>query len=81
MNMQYPTIKLWQTANDTKSWQKVNYTIHDQDRTIEAVSLLMQQGAMKQLFDFDNYLDDPKIDWSNVELTKHLETILAMDDD
>lgn len=77
MNMEYPAVKFWQ-FNDSK-WQKTKYTIHDQERTIEAVSLLLQQGAMKQIVDFDNYLDDPKIDWSNVGLIKDLEKILAMD--
>lgn len=79
MNMQNPALKLWQN-NDSK-WQRVKYGIHDQERTIEAVSLLLQQGAMKQIMDFDNYLDDPKLDWSNVALIKDLEKILAMDND
>lgn len=77
--MERPALKLWQ-FNESK-WQTTKYSIHDQERTIEAVSLLLQQGAMKQIVDFDNYLDDPKIDWSNLELIKDLDKILAMDKD
>lgn len=78
MNMQGPALWLWQN-NDGK-WVKGEYSIHDATQTIDAVSLLLQKGVMKQLVDFDNHLDNPEMDWTNAELNKALDSLLAMDD-
>jgi ER membrane protein complex subunit 8/9 len=45
---------------------------------LDAVSSLLQRGAMKELNDFDNYLDNTESDWSNEHLNRDLNQILAM---
>lgn len=58
MDMSQPALKLWQFS-DTK-WTMGKYTLHDAQETLEAVSSLLQEGAMKELVDFDNHLDNPE---------------------
>jgi len=79
MEMQYPALKLFQTV-DSK-WTKIKYNLHSSQFTLDAVSHLLGQGAMKQLIDFDNYLDNPENDWTNAELNRNLDKILDMDDE
>lgn len=75
--MEYPALKVWQ--NIDSKWAKVpNYKLSDSKNTLEAVSLLIQRGAMKELYDFDNYLDNTDNDWHNEHLNKDLNKILAM---
>ncbi|XP_063704346.1 ER membrane protein complex subunit 8/9 homolog [Culicoides brevitarsis] len=58
MDMRQPALRLWQW-NETK-WGVAKYSLHDQEETLGAVSSLLQDGAMKELVDFDNHLDNPE---------------------
>uniref|UniRef100_U5EVW6 MPN domain-containing protein n=1 Tax=Corethrella appendiculata TaxID=1370023 RepID=U5EVW6_9DIPT len=75
-NMLYPALKMWQQI-DSK-WTKSKYSLDDSKNTLEAVSLLLQRGAMKELNDFDNYLDNTTNDWFNLHLNRDLSKILSM---
>lgn len=79
MNMNYPALKLFQT-NESK-WTPMKYNLQASQFTLDAVSQLLQQNAMKQLIDFDNYLDNPENDWTNAELNSNLDKILDMETD
>ncbi|CRL04589.1 CLUMA_CG017657, isoform A [Clunio marinus] len=75
MDMKHPGIKSWQ-SNDGK-WTKVKHNLIDSRHTLDAVSLLLQRGAMKEIYDFDNYLDNVD-DWTNQHLNVDLKQILSM---
>jgi ER membrane protein complex subunit 8/9 len=78
--MEFAAAKVWQksgTSADAK-WTKAKFGLSDSDRTLDAVSALLQRGAMKELYDFDNYLDNTESDWSNEHLNRDLSKILAM---
>lgn len=76
MDMQHSGLKVWQ-SNDGK-WAKAKHSLSDSRHTLDAVSLLLQRGAMKELNDFDNYLDNTDNDWTNQNLNFDLKKILAM---
>ncbi|XP_058818934.1 ER membrane protein complex subunit 8/9 homolog [Topomyia yanbarensis] len=77
INMRYPALKVWQ--NRESRWSKVQRcTVEDSKNTFDAVSSLLQRGAMKELNDFDNYLDNTENDWSNAHLNRDLPQILSM---
>lgn len=58
MDMVQPALRMWQYS-ETK-WVTSKYSLHDQQDTLEAVSSLLQEGAMRVLVDFDNHLDNPE---------------------
>lgn len=74
--MKHSGLKAWQ-SNDGK-WVKGKHTVSDSRHTLDAVSLLLQRGAMKEIYDFDNYLDDVGQDWTNQHLNVDLKQILSM---
>lgn len=76
LEMKHSALKVWQ-SNDGK-WSKGKHSLTDSTNTLKAVSLLLQRGAMKELNDFDNYLDNPDNDWSNKFLEMDLKQILSM---
>lgn len=76
MDMKHSGLKVWQW-NDGK-WAKGKHSLNDARHTLDAVSLLLQRGAMKELNDFDNYLDNTENDWANENLNFDLKKILAM---
>lgn len=76
LNMDRPAIKVWQ--NVESRWVKSNFSIDLCESTLEAVSSLLQKGAMKDLNDFDNYLDNVDNDWLNGHLNRDLKQLLAM---
>lgn len=61
-----------------EGWAPTSYTLNQIDETLDAVELLIQRGAMKDLYDFDNHLDNVKLDWANVHLNRDLQQLLAM---
>lgn len=61
-----------------EGWIPTSYTLNQIDETLDAVELLIQRGAMKDLYDFDNHLDNVKLDWANVHLNRDLQQLLAM---
>lgn len=74
--MEKPAIKTWQ-SNDGR-WVKSTFSVEQSDNTLEAVSSLVQKGAMKDLYDFDNHLDNVNNDWANNHLNRDLKQLLAM---
>lgn len=59
-------------------WVSTSYTLNQIDDTLDAVELLIERGAMKDLYDFDNHLDNIKNDWTNAHLNRDLQQLLAM---
>ncbi|XP_055525641.1 ER membrane protein complex subunit 8/9 homolog [Wyeomyia smithii] len=77
INMCYPAVRVWQHRESR--WNKVpRCTVEDAKNTFDAVSGLLQRGAMKELNDFDNYLDNTENDWNNEHLNRDLPQILSM---
>uniref|UniRef100_A0A6B2E9G7 MPN domain-containing protein n=1 Tax=Phlebotomus kandelakii TaxID=1109342 RepID=A0A6B2E9G7_9DIPT len=76
LNMERSAVKLWQNVDNR--WTKVAAKLSQGDVTLSAVSTLLQRGAMKDLVDFDNYLDNTENDWLNSHLNRDLNQILAM---
>lgn len=74
--MDRPAIKVWQSVDSR--WTKTNFSLDLSESTLDAVSLLLQKGAMKDLSDFDNYLDNVENDWFNGHLNRDLKQLLAM---
>lgn len=74
MEMKHSALKSWH-LNDGK-WVKTKHSLVNSRQTLEAVSLLLQRGAMKEIFDFDNYLDNTENDWTNQHL--NVELLLSM---
>lgn len=48
------------------------------DDTLDAVEALLSRGAMKDVFDFDNHLDNIENDWTNEHLNRDLNQLLSM---
>lgn len=71
-----PAINIWQ--NKESHWVPTTFTLNQKDETLDAVDLLVERGAMKDLHDFDNHLDDIKNDWANVHLNHDLQQLLAI---
>lgn len=59
-------------------WNHGTFTLDNSKITLEAVSSLLKKGAMKDIFDFDNHLDNPEHDWTNSSLNHDLNQLLAM---
>lgn len=76
MEMKHSGLKVWQSSDG--KWTKGKHSLLDSRHTLDAVSLLLQRGAMKEIFDFDNYLDDVENDWTNEHLNVDLNQILSM---
>jgi hypothetical protein len=74
--MKYPAIKVFHSSEN--KWAKTKFSLADSDNTLKAVSLLIQRLPMRELFDFDNYLDNTENDWTNVHLNRDLKQILSM---
>lgn len=64
--------------NKESHWVPTSFTLNQINETLDAVELLIQRGAMKDLYDFDNHLDNIKLDWRNVHLNRDLQQLLAM---
>ena len=41
-----------------------------EDGTLRVVKRLVEQRFHEQLIDFDNHLDDVRLDWTNPDITK-----------
>uniref|UniRef100_A0A1A9X1T9 MPN domain-containing protein n=1 Tax=Glossina brevipalpis TaxID=37001 RepID=A0A1A9X1T9_9MUSC len=71
-------IKVFNCNNDCGRWSQVTALILKSNSTLQAVAALLQRGAMKEIIDFDNHLDNPENDWTNQFLNHDLQKILAM---
>lgn len=67
---------MWQHTDGR--WAKATFNLDDSEITLDAVSALMRRGAMKDLVDFDNHLDNPANDWTNEYLSRDLKQIMSM---
>lgn len=76
MDMQHSSIKVWQSSDG--KWIKTKHSLTDAMQTLDATSSLLQRGAMKELNDYDNYLDDTENDWTNQNLNFDLKKILSL---
>lgn len=76
MDMKQSGLKVWNSSEGR--WVKTKHNLIDSRHTLDAVSSLLQRGAMKEIFDFDNYLDDVEKDWTNSHLNLDLKQILSM---
>lgn len=66
------------SQNKEGHWVSTSYTLNQINDTLDAVELLIERGAMKDLYDFDNHLDNIKNDWTNAHLNRDLQQLLAM---
>lgn len=71
-----PALHIWQ--NKDNHWVPSTFKVDQTSETLDAVSLLIERGAMKDLYDFDNHLDNVKNDWTNAHLNRDLQQLLAM---
>ncbi|KAL1382291.1 hypothetical protein pipiens_013245 [Culex pipiens pipiens] len=76
INMSYAALKVWQSKESR--WAKTRCVVEDAKNTFDAVSNLLQRGAMRELVDFDNYLDNTENDWNNEHFNRDLPQLLAM---
>lgn len=71
-----PALNIWQ--NKDNHWVSSTYKVNQTSETLDAVTLLIERGATKDLYDFDNHLDNLKNDWTNAHLNRDLQQLLAM---
>lgn len=69
-------LKVWQSSDG--KWANSSHSLTDSEKTLNAVSKLLKRGAMKKIFDFDNYLDDVGNDWTNQHFNFDLDHIMSM---
>ena len=74
--MKHPGLKVFHFS-DSK-WNKAKFSVGDSKTTLASVSLLLQRGVMKEIYDFDNFLDNTDNDWQNLHLNKNLNQLLSM---
>ena len=65
-------IKLWENF-----WSIFHLPFAESPYVLETVSHLLQRGIMRELVDFDNYLDDLSQDWTNLGIEKLIASINA----
>lgn len=75
--MRRPAINLWQ-CTDGHNFVSQKFTVTEQKKTMDATSALLSRGAMKDLYDYDNYLDNTENDWTNSFLNMDVNKLLSM---
>ncbi|XP_022221673.1 ER membrane protein complex subunit 8/9 homolog [Drosophila obscura] len=68
-------IQVYTCAGDSGRWSKAKFTLLQSAQTLEGVSLLLKRGAMRDVIDFDNHLDNPENDWTNDFLNQSLNDL------
>ncbi|XP_043641523.1 ER membrane protein complex subunit 8/9 homolog [Drosophila teissieri] len=63
------------TGDSGARWSKAKFTLAQSSDTLEGVSLLLKRGAMRDLVDFDNHLDNPDKNWTNDFLNQPLNDL------
>lgn len=71
-----PALHLWQ--NNDGRWATTKFSLEQSADTLDAVKTLLERGAMKEIYDFDNHLDNIQNDWTNKHLNIDLNKLLAM---
>lgn len=78
LGQEIPAIKVFGGNNESGRWSKADFKLLQSETTLQAVSALLKRGAMKDVVDFDNHLDNPENDWTNQFLNRDLKQIMAM---
>ncbi|XP_037816148.1 ER membrane protein complex subunit 8/9 homolog [Lucilia sericata] len=78
LGQEVPAIKVFGCSSDSGRWSKSDFKLLQSETTLQAVSALLKRGAMKDVVDFDNHLDNPENDWTNQFLNRDLQQIMAM---
>ncbi|KNC28523.1 putative ER membrane protein complex subunit 8/9 [Lucilia cuprina] len=78
LGQEVPAIKVFGCSSDSGRWTKADFKLLQSETTLQAVSALLKRGAMKDVVDFDNHLDNPENDWTNQFLNRDLQQIMAM---
>ncbi|KAM8712469.1 hypothetical protein ACLKA7_012909 [Drosophila subpalustris] len=68
-------VQVYGYSNDLNRWSKAKYWLTQSSQTLEGVSLLLKRGAMRDVVDFDNHLDNPENDWTNQFLNQSLKDL------
>lgn len=68
-------LQVYGYSNDSSRWSKAKYWLTQSSQTLEGVSLLLKRGAMRDVIDFDNHLDNPENDWTNQFLNQSLKDL------
>lgn len=78
LGQEIPAIKVFGGNIESGRWSKADFKLLQSETTLQAVSALLKRGAMKDVVDFDNHLDNPENDWTNQFLNRDLKQIMAM---
>lgn len=71
-------LKVFACSSESGRWSRAEYKLLQSEDTLQAVSELLNRGAMKEIVDFDNHLDNPQNDWTNVFFNLELKELLTM---
>ncbi|CAD7006290.1 ER membrane protein complex subunit 8/9 homolog [Ceratitis capitata] len=77
-NHKQAALKVFNSNGENARWTKANYTLSQAKLTLQTVSELLQRGAMREVVDFDNHLDNPENDWTNPHFNRDLKQLMAM---
>ncbi|KAH8305919.1 hypothetical protein KR018_003652 [Drosophila ironensis] len=80
LNHDRPAIQVFncpgsESGSSAARWSKTKFTLAQSTQTLEGVSLLLKRGAMRDVIDFDNHLDNPENDWTNDFLNQSLNDL------
>lgn len=78
LGQEMPALKVFGCNSDSSRWSKADFKLLQTETTLQAVSALLKRGAMRDVVDFDNHLDNPENDWTNQFLNRDLKQIMAM---
>ncbi|XP_039963660.1 ER membrane protein complex subunit 8/9 homolog [Bactrocera neohumeralis] len=78
LNHTQAALKVFSSSGESARWSKASYTLAQQKITLQTVSELLQRGAMREVVDFDNHLDNPANDWTNQHYNRDLKQLMAM---
>lgn len=68
-------LQVYGYSSESSRWSKAKYSLVQSSQTLEGVSLLLKRGAMRDVIDFDNHLDNPENDWTNQFLNQSLKDL------
>lgn len=68
-------LQVYSYSTESSRWSKAKHTLLRTAQTLEGVSLLLKRGAMRDVIDFDNHLDNPENDWTNQFLNQSLKDL------
>ncbi|XP_053954879.1 ER membrane protein complex subunit 8/9 homolog [Anastrepha ludens] len=78
LNQSEAALKVFSCNGEATRWTKANFTLSQTKATLQTVSELLQRGAMREVVDFDNHLDNPENDWTNQHYNRDLKQLMAM---